>query len=49
MCKSYHTFMKRRGLTLDFNEDRIRLTMDNLSSFKPVLRISGKNSDTNQT
>lgn len=41
--------MKHRGLTLDFNVERIRLTMDNLSSFIPVLRISGKNSDINQT
>lgn len=47
--KSLQFLMKHSGLTLDFNVDRIRLTMDNLSSFRPVLRISGKNSDTNQT
>lgn len=32
-------------LTLVFNVDRIKLTMDILSSFTPELRISGRNSD----
>lgn len=47
--KCLYIFLKHGGLTLDFNVDRIRLTIDNRSSFKPVLRISGKNSYTNQT
>lgn len=47
--KAFTFYELQSELTLDFKVDRIRLTMDNLSSFRPVLRISGKNSGTNQT
>lgn len=39
--------VNHRALTLVFSVDRIRLTVDILSSFRPVFRISGRSSDTN--
>lgn len=40
--------VNRRALTLVFSVDRIRLTVDIRSSFRPVFRISGRSSNAQQ-